>query len=46
MSARWVLPWLIFDPEYGGGTFLRNVGSYTDTQRYIKEDGNIHTYPL
>jgi hypothetical protein len=22
--------WLIFDREYGGDTFLRNVGSHTD----------------
>jgi hypothetical protein len=30
LLARWCLPRLIFDPDDGGGTFLRNVGSYTD----------------
>jgi hypothetical protein len=28
--SRWFLARLIFDPEDGGNTFLRNVGSYTD----------------
>jgi hypothetical protein len=28
--SRWFLARLIFDPEDGGDTFLRNVGSYTD----------------
>jgi hypothetical protein len=27
---RWVVALLIFDPEDGGNTFLRNVGSYAD----------------
>jgi hypothetical protein len=36
---------LIFDPEHGVGTFLRNVDPHTDyTARYILEDGNIHNY--
>jgi hypothetical protein len=29
-SFRWFPARLIFDPEDGGETFLRNVGSYTD----------------
>jgi hypothetical protein len=36
-----LLAWLIFDPEDGGDTFLRNVGSHED---YIAEYGSIHNY--
>jgi hypothetical protein len=43
-AARWFLARLIFHFEDGGDTFLRNVGSHTDTRRYIPKDGNIHTY--
>jgi hypothetical protein len=32
---------LIFDPEDGGDTFLRNVGSHRTRRRDIPEDGNI-----
>jgi hypothetical protein len=30
LLARWFLARLIFDPEDGGDTFFRNVGSHTD----------------
>jgi hypothetical protein len=30
LLSRWFLTRLIFGPEDGGDTFLRNVGSYTD----------------
>jgi hypothetical protein len=29
-AARWFLSLLIFDPEDGGETILRNVGSHTE----------------
>jgi hypothetical protein len=29
-AARWLPARLIFDPEDGGDTFLRNFGSHTD----------------
>jgi hypothetical protein len=30
LATRWFLARLIFYPEDGGNTFLRNVGSHTD----------------
>jgi hypothetical protein len=33
---------LIFYPEDGGDTFLRNVGSHSDYTAYIPEDGDYH----
>jgi hypothetical protein len=37
LLAHWFLARMIFDPEDGGDTFLRNVGSYTDcTTLYLK----------
>jgi hypothetical protein len=41
-AARWPLALLIFDPEDGGATFLRNVSSQRATRRYIPEGSNIH----
>jgi hypothetical protein len=36
-TARWFLAQLIFDPEDGGDTFLRNVGSHTNhTMLYVR----------
>jgi hypothetical protein len=35
---------LIFYPDDGDDTFLRNVGSYKSTRRYIPEDGILHSY--
>jgi hypothetical protein len=43
-ATRWFLDQLIFDPENGGDTFLRNIGSLRTTQRYIPEDSNIYNY--
>jgi hypothetical protein len=43
-AERWFLGGLIFDPEEGGDTFLRNIGLRMTTRRYIPEDGNIHNY--
>jgi hypothetical protein len=35
--SLWFLARLIFDPEDGGDTFLRSVGSYTDyTALYLR----------
>jgi hypothetical protein len=39
-ATRWFPARQIFEPEDGGDTFLRNVGSHT--RRYIPEDGNMH----
>jgi hypothetical protein len=42
--ARWFPARVIFDPEDGGDTFLRNVGSHTDYTEPITENGNIQSY--
>jgi hypothetical protein len=39
--SRWFLIRLIFNPENGGDTFLRNVGSYTGYTTLFPEDGNF-----
>jgi hypothetical protein len=43
-AARWFLARLILDPEDGGYTFLRNVGSFSDYRELYPRDGNIHNY--
>jgi hypothetical protein len=40
LLTRWFLARLIFDPEEGGATLFRKVGSYT--WRYIPDDDNYH----
>jgi hypothetical protein len=40
-AARWFIAGLVFHPEYGGDTFLRNIGSHTD---YTPEVGSILNY--
>jgi hypothetical protein len=35
---------LIFRPEGGDDTFLRNVGSHRTTLPHMPEDGNIYSY--
>jgi hypothetical protein len=41
LLAHWLLAGLIFDPEDGNNTFLRNVDSYMDYPALIPEDGNF-----
>jgi hypothetical protein len=45
-AARWFLALLIFGPDDGSNTFLRNVGSHRTTRRYIPEDSNIQVKQL
>jgi hypothetical protein len=33
---------VLFYPEGGGSTFLRNIGTYTSTRRHIQRDGNLN----
>jgi hypothetical protein len=35
---------LIFDPEVGCDTFLRNIGSHKDYKALHPDDSNIHLY--
>jgi hypothetical protein len=44
LHAGFSLARLIFDPEYGDYTFLRNVSSHTDYTTVYPEDGSIQGY--
>jgi hypothetical protein len=44
LLSRWFLTRLIFGPEDGGDTFLRNVGSYTDYTVVYQGRCNFYNY--